>query len=74
MDRVRNEKVRELVGMAEQIVSRWFGHVMRLGEKWMVKRIVDSDARCVRWRGRPHRGWMGNVKGALKATGLRKVE
>ena len=37
---------------------KWFGHMARMEEDWLVKRIV----RCVRLRGRPQTGWMDGMK------------
>ena len=76
-DRVRNEEVRrrtgvtrELSGRAEQSVLKWFGHVERMDENRLVKRIVESDVRGVRLRGRPQLGWKDGVKRALGSRGL----
>ena len=56
MDRVRKEDVRrrtgvtrELAGRSEQSVLRWFGHVWRMEEDRLVKRIIGPDARGVRF-------------------------
>ena len=77
VDRVRNEEVRRRTGVtrqladrAEQGVLRWFGHVERMAEGRMVKKITRSDVRGVRPRGRPRTGWMDSVKRALDARGL----
>ena len=49
--------------MVEQnIVLRWFGHMERMEEDWLVKRIVVSNVRGVRLNGRPQTGWMNGVK------------
>ena len=47
MDRVRNEEVRrragigmELVRKADQIVLKWFGHVERMDEYHMARRVL----------------------------------
>ena len=44
--------MRELGGQAEQCVLRWFGHMERMKEDRLVKRIVRSDVRGVRLRER----------------------
>ena len=51
MDRVRNEVVRERVGVSEKLskrvdrkVLKWFGHVERMGNERMTKRV------CVCWK------------------------
>ena len=34
----------------------------RMEEDWLVKRIIGSDVRDMRFRGRPQTGWMDDVK------------
>ncbi len=77
MDWVRNEEVRwrtgvvkELAERAEQGVLRWFGHVERMEEERLVKKITRSDVRCVRPRGRPRMRWLDSVKRVLGARGM----
>ena len=74
---LRNEEVRrrtgvllELSNRAEQKGLRWFGHVERMDEGRMVKRITRSDARGGRPRGRPKMGWMEGVKRSLEERGV----
>ena len=69
MDRVRNEEVRrragierELASRADQRVLRWFGHVERMDEYRMARRVLMADVRGGRVRGRPRLGWMDGVK------------
>ena len=66
MDQVRNEVVRRRTGVmresadeAEQSVLMWFGHMLRMEEDWLVKRIVGSNV-----------GWMDSVKIALNEIGM----
>ncbi len=77
MDRVRNEEVRrrkgvvkELAERAEQGVVRWFGHVERMKEERLVKKVTRSNVRGVRPRGRPRMGWLDSMKRALGARGV----
>ena len=72
MDKVRNEEVRrragierELASRADQRVSRWFGHVERMDEYRMARRVLMADVSGGRVRGRPRLGWMDGVKVAL---------
>ena len=76
-DRLRNEEIRrrsgvllELSKRAEQRGLRWFGHVERMDEGRMVKRITRSRARGVVGRGRPRRGWGEGVRNSLRERGL----
>ena len=76
-DRIRNERVREMCGgkrslleRAEQGVLKWFGHVERMGEERLTKRIYKSEVVGTRGRGRPRRRWRDGVKEALSMKGL----
>ena len=60
MDRVRNEKTRrrgeierELASRADQRVLRWFGHVERMDEYHMARRVLMAEVSGGRVRGRP---------------------
>ncbi len=68
--RRRTGVVKELAERAEQRVLWWFGHVERMEEERLVKKITRSDVRGVRPRGRPRMGWMDSVKRALGARGI----
>ena len=58
MDRVRNEEVHrragiemELVSRADQRVLRWFGHVERINEHRMARRVMMAEVSGGRVRG-----------------------
>ena len=77
MDRVRNEDVRmiagierELLSRADQRVLRWFGHVERMDEYRMEKRVLMAEVSGGRVRGRPRLGWKDGVKVALASRGM----
>ena len=77
MDRVRNEEVRsragierELASRADQIVLRWFGHVERMYEYRIARRVLMAEVSGGRVRGRPRVGWMDGVKVALGNRGM----
>ena len=84
IDRVRNEEVRrragierELASRADQRVLRWFGHVERMDEYRMARRVLMAEVSGGWVRGRPRLGWMDGwmdgVKAALGNRGM-KVE
>ena len=63
MDRVMNEEVRrragierELASVADQRVLRWFGHVERLDEYRMARRVLMAEVSGGRVRRRPRLG------------------
>ena len=77
IDRVRNEEVRkraiierELSSRADQRVLRWFGHVEKMDEYRMAKRVLMAEVSGGRVRGRPRLGWMDGVKVALGNRGM----
>ena len=56
---------RELVSRADQRVLRWFGHVERIYENRMARRVLMAEVSGRRVRGRPRLGWMDAVKVAF---------
>ena len=77
MDRVRNEELRrragierELASRADQRVLRWFGHVGRIDEYRMARRVLMAEVSGGWVRGRPRLGWMDGVKVALGDRGM----
>ena len=77
MDRVRNEEVRrragiewELSSRADQRVLRWFGHVERMGEYLMARRVLMAEVSGRRVRKRPRLGRMDGVKVAVGNRGM----
>ena len=72
MVRVRNEEVRRRAGIERKIASivvqrvfRWFGHVERMDDYRMARRVLMVEVSGGRERGRPRLGWMDGVKVAL---------
>ena len=77
MDRVRNEEVRmragiewELASRADQRVLRWFGHVERMDEYRMTRRVFMAEISEGRVRGKPRLGLIDGVKVALGNRGM----
>ena len=69
MDRVINEEVRRITGIerelasrADQRVLRWFGHVERMDEYRMARRVLMAEVSGGRVRGRPRLGCLDGVK------------
>ena len=61
---------RELASRADQRVLRWFGHVERMDEYRLARRVLMTDVSGGRVRGRPRLGWMDGVKVALGNRGM----
>ena len=73
MDRVRNEAVRQRTGVEVELVTRvdlnvlrWFGHVERMENERLLKRVMNGRGA----RGRPRLGWVDGVKRALQDRGV----
>jgi hypothetical protein len=69
MDIVRNEYVRRQcgseVGIGESMdrnMFRLYGHVERMKEEIIVKRVYIAKVECSRARARPKMRWMGSVE------------
>ena len=73
---VRNE-LNELIGYADTvrfIKSRriaWLGHVMRMDEKRILKRILEWKPTGRRIRGRPRKRWVEDTEEDIQALGTR---
>ena len=73
MDRIRNEEVRrragigrELASRVDQRVLRWFGHVERMDESRLARRVMMAEVNGRRVRGRQRFGWLdGRCEGGL---------
>ena len=60
----------ELASKADQRVLRWFGHVERMDEYRMARKVLMAEVSGVRVRGRQRLGWMDGVKVALGNRGM----
>ena len=61
------------VSVSQRIVQgvvRWFGHVERMADERMAKRVHESGVRGVRRRGRSRKCWSDGVKEVLASQGL----
>ena len=56
---------REVASRADQRVLRWFGHVERMDEYRMARKVLMAEVSGGRVRGRPRLCWMDGVKVAL---------
>ena len=77
MDRVRNEEVLrrgiieiELASRADKRVLRWFGHVERMDEFRMSRRVLMAEVSGGQVRGRPWLGWMYGMNVASGNRGM----
>ena len=56
---------RELASRADQRVLRWFGHMERMDEYSISRKVLVAEVSGGRVRGRPRLGWMVHVKWTL---------
>ena len=52
----------EISKNVQQRRLQWYGHVMRIDEDYVEKRVMEMEVRGRRNRGRPKRGWLDSVK------------
>ena len=57
--------------MKEQRI-RWLGHLERMEEDNMPKKIFTQELERMRRRGRPRKGWKEKIERDLQALGLRR--
>ena len=72
VDRVGNEVVRARTGVRRELaarvdmnVLRWFGHVERIDNERLLKRVMNAKVDGRSTRGRPRFGWTDGVKRGL---------
>ena len=78
MDSVKNGEVHRRAGIEKELASRadqralgWFGHVERMNEYRMGRRVLIAEMNTGRIRGRQRSGWKEGVKVALGNRGMR---
>lgn len=77
LDRVRNEVVRERMGVEETISGRigkrrlrWYGHCRRMPEEHWPNRVLDWQPPGRRRRGRPRTTWLEGVQEEMAGRSL----
>ena len=77
-DNVRNEHIRgttRVVQASKKITEKrlkWYGHVRRMKEEHIVRRILDVDIPGKRRRGRPNLRWKDACKRDMTQAGLKE--
>ena len=59
---------RELAARVDMNVLRWFGHVERMDDERLLKKVMNVKVDGRSARGRPRFGWMDGVKRALNES------
>jgi hypothetical protein len=65
---------RSISGLTKSRRMRWAGHVVRMGEKRNVYRLLVGKPEGKRPLGRPRRRWIDNIKMDLLEIGLNVVD
>ena len=60
----------ELASRTDQRVLRWFGHVERMDEYRMTRRVFMANVSGRRVRSRPRLGWMDGMNMALGSRAI----
>src|SRR5678815_4819944 len=77
IDKMRNERIRDLCGVKKGVnerinesMLRWFGHVERMNDSRLVKRMYSGECFGNRPAGRPKKKWIESVKECLQVTNV----
>lgn len=74
-DRIRNTIIREMLGVEKlgdkmgRTRLRWYGHMKRMTEERMPRRIYEGSFEGSRRRGRPRKRWKESIARDLQARG-----
>lgn len=77
MDRERNEVIRrrtdirtEIICRVDRYVLRRFGHIERMDDNSLIKRVMRESVSGTAMRGSARCGWMDGVKSTLSKEGV----
>ena len=82
MERIKNEQIKEIMGVKEKpdIIDsierkrlQWYGHVKRMPEERIPKLIMEWKPWERRKIGRPRKTWMEGVQAAMTARNLDQI-
>jgi hypothetical protein len=81
MDKIRNEAIRTKMGIKKNIVQeieeqqlRWSGHVKRMEDGKIVRRVAEWKPQGKRKRGRPINTWTDGIRESMKRRELKDEE
>jgi exonuclease III len=74
-DKIRNEAIRERVGVEklqgriENSRMRWYGHMKRMDQDRIPRRMHEMEMEGTRPRGRPRRRWLSQIRKGVEDRG-----
>ena len=81
LDRVRNEEIRRRMGRERNIIEeieegqqRWYGHVRRMEEERIPKKVMTLRMNGDRRQGRPRARWIDQVREMWRGKGMLAVD
>ena len=63
LDRIRNERIRGTTKVGERL--KWYGHVLRIEDEYVGKRVMGMEVPGKRRKGRPKRMWLDSIRNDL---------
>ena len=79
-EKKRTEDLMETLGLKETVVQmakangvRWYGHVIRRDDGHVLRKVLESEVKGKRKRGRPKKTWKTQVEES-KSVGLEKED
>lgn len=60
----------DVIGMVKRSTLRWFGHMERMNNERLTKRVYMRDVDGRRRRGRPRNRWKDKVREYMKEGGI----
>ena len=78
-DRIRNKEIHRMVGISEDVTVRmknvlsWFGHVERMSDERMAKKIYNGKVSGKRGRGRPRLTFENTVSKILEEGHVKSI-
>ena len=80
MEKKRTEDLMEMLGLKETVQMakangvRWYGHVLRRDDGYVLRKALGFEVRGKRKPGRPKKTWKMQVEKESKSVGLEKKD
>ena len=81
MEKQRTEYLMEMLGLKKTVFQvakangvRWYGHVLRRDDGYVLRKVFEFEVKGKRRRGRPKKTWKMQVEKESKSVGLEKED